>query len=64
MSLDPHRVIDRRLVSQALAKAIAYKECGKDEMSRRWATHLVMLLGNARILTGEACNERLIEGLD
>jgi hypothetical protein len=37
-------MINRSEVAQALAKAIAYKNCGKDEEAERWARRLVELL--------------------
>lgn len=37
-------MIDRSEVNRALAKAIAYKNCGKDAKARYWATQLVNLL--------------------
>lgn len=40
---------DRSLVNQALAKAIAYKQCGKEELAHEWAGELVRLLGCAEI---------------
>ena len=43
--------IDRSEVSRALAKAIAYKQCGKDEDAAQWARELVRLLECADILT-------------
>lgn len=42
--------IDRSATAQALAKAIAYKGCGKDHEARQWARHLVRLLECAEIL--------------
>ena len=42
--------IDRSEVSRALAKAIAYKNCGKDNKARDWARTLVKLLQCAEIL--------------
>lgn len=42
--------IDRSKVSQALAKAIAYKNCGKDAEAAKWAAELVKLLECAQIL--------------
>ena len=42
--------IDRSAVSQALAKAIAYKQCGKDKEAAAWAIKLVQLLELAEIL--------------
>jgi hypothetical protein len=43
-------MIDRSAASRALAKAIAYKECGKDHEAREWATSLIELLELADIL--------------
>jgi hypothetical protein len=42
--------IDRSEVSRALAKAIAYKQCGKDSSAELWATKLVRLLECSAIL--------------
>lgn len=44
--------IDRSAVSRALAKAIAYKNCGKDIAAMEWAAELVRLLRCADILDG------------
>ena len=43
-------MIDRSKVSQALAKAIAYKQCGKDKDAQDWARQLIRLLEMAEIL--------------
>lgn len=43
-------MINRIEVSQALAKAIAYKNCGKDKEAQDWARKLVELLECAQIL--------------
>lgn len=42
--------IDRSAVSRAVAKAIAYKQCGKDADAAEWARELVRLLECAEIL--------------
>jgi hypothetical protein len=42
--------IDRSEVSRALAKAIAYKSCGKQQDAEIWAAKLVELLECADIL--------------
>lgn len=42
--------IDRSAVSTALAKAIAYKQCGKQTDAEAWARELVRLLECAEIL--------------
>ena len=42
--------IDRAEVSRALAKAIAFKACGRDGLAASWAAELVRLLGCAEIL--------------
>lgn len=36
--------LDRKAIAQALAKAQAYKQCGKDEEANQWARRLVELL--------------------
>ena len=43
-------MIDRSEVARALAKAIAYKNCGKTLEARHWARELVRLLELAEIL--------------
>ena len=45
-------MIDRSEVSRALAKAIAYKQCGKDAEAEAWAVQLVRLLECHNILKG------------
>jgi hypothetical protein len=47
-------MIDRSEVSRAVAKAIAYKQCGKDRDAEQWARQLVRLLECADILRSEA----------
>mgnify|MGYP001584850873 CR=1 FL=1 len=42
--------IDRSEVSRALAKAIAYKNCGKQDEAEAWARTLIKLLKCAEIL--------------
>lgn len=46
-------VIDRSAAAQAMAKAIAYKQCGKDRDANKWARKLVELLQCADILANE-----------
>lgn len=43
-------MIDRVEINRALAKAIAYKACGKEREAEEWARRLVQLLELARIL--------------
>lgn len=43
-------MIDRSEVARALAKAIAYKQCGNDAQAEAWARKLVELLECAEIL--------------
>ena len=45
-------VIDRSATARAMAKAIAYKSCGKDADAAQWAMELVRLLQCADILKG------------
>lgn len=42
--------IDRSAVARALAKAIAYKQCGKQAEAEAWAKELIKLLQCANIL--------------
>jgi len=46
-------MIDRSAASRALAKAIAYKNAGKNQEAREWAEELVRLLECHEILKGE-----------
>ncbi len=46
--------IDRSEASRTLAKAIAFKSCGKDIEANEWARKLVRILGAAEILRGES----------
>lgn len=46
--------IDRSATATAMAKAIAYKQCGKDFEANAWARKLVELLECADILATEA----------
>lgn len=43
-------MIDRSATARAMAKAIAYKSCGKDAEAKQWARELVRLLACADIL--------------
>lgn len=43
-------MIDRSEISRAVAKAIAYKQCGKQADAEAWARKLVQLLECADIL--------------
>jgi hypothetical protein len=43
-------MIDRSATARALAKAIAYKQAGKDQDAAQWARELVRLLECAEIL--------------
>jgi hypothetical protein len=45
-------MINRTDVATALAKAIAYKNCGKDADAEAWARQLVELLECHNILKG------------
>lgn len=45
--------MDRSEINRALAKALAYKNCGKQEQAEHWARQLVELLECADILRGE-----------
>ena len=43
-------MLDRSEISRALAKAIAYQQCGKQRDAEQWAAELVRLLECASIL--------------
>lgn len=47
---DKPMTINRSEVARAMAKAIAYKQCGKDAEAASWARQLVKLLECAEIL--------------
>lgn len=42
--------LDRQAINQALAKAIAYKNCGKENDAQLWAIKLIQLLELKEIL--------------
>ena len=43
-------MVNRSEVNQALAKAIAYKQCGKEAEAQEWARKLIRQLELAEIL--------------
>jgi hypothetical protein len=43
----------RSEISQALAKAIAYRDCGKAHEAEAWATKLVKMLESQNILRSD-----------
>lgn len=45
--------MNRSEINRALAKAIAFKQCGKHRNAEQWARELVRLLECASILRGE-----------
>lgn len=49
---------DRSAISRAIAKAIAYHDCGKSEKAATWAAEVVRLLDAKGILTAEALASR------
>jgi hypothetical protein len=49
---------DRSAISRAVAKAIAYHDCGKPERAAAWAAEVVRLLEAKSILTAEALASR------
>jgi hypothetical protein len=49
----------RSELSQALAKAIAYRDCGKPEQAAQWAAKLVLMLEAAEILNSKALAQAL-----
>ena len=46
--------IDRVNANRALAKAIAYKDCGKDAEAEKWAIQLIRELQCQGILSAQA----------
>lgn len=42
--------MDRHEINRALAKAIAFKQCGKNDKAAEWARKLIELLELAEIL--------------
>lgn len=42
--------MDRSAINTALAKALAFKQCGKDAEAEEWARELIRLLELAHIL--------------
>jgi hypothetical protein len=50
----PMARVDRVNANRALAKAIAFKDCGKDQEAERWAIQLVRELQCAGILNAKA----------
>jgi len=51
--------MDRSEISRALAKAIAYKQCGQDRKASIWAARLVILLECGGILVPHAADAAL-----
>lgn len=47
--------LDRSKIATALAKAIAYKQCGKQQEAEQWARELITLLECANILATNTC---------
>lgn len=43
-------MLDRSEINRALAKAIAYKQCGKDDEAEEWGRKLIELLELEEIL--------------
>jgi len=52
------KIVDRHEINRALAKAIAYKNCGKQTEAEEWARKLVQLLECAEILKSGTSTER------
>jgi hypothetical protein len=48
---------DRSAISRAVAKAIAYHDCGKPEKAQAWAAELARLLDAKGILNSEFANK-------
>lgn len=52
--------MDRSEINKALAKAIAYKNCGKDYEAQAWARRLIKLLECAEILNAAETTDLLV----
>lgn len=50
--------VDRSAISRAVAKAIAYHDCGKPDKAATWAAEVVRLLEAQSILTPIALASR------
>jgi len=48
---------ERSALARAMAKAIAYRDCGKQEQAEAWARELCRLLGCAGVLRDEESHE-------
>lgn len=46
--------MDRSAINRALAKAMAYRQCGRPDQAEQWAAELVRLLDCAGILSAAA----------
>lgn len=55
-------MIDRSEVNRALAKALAYKACGKDAEAADWAAQVVCLLECSGILNSRAVCRAIDQG--
>lgn len=49
--------MNRTEIAKALAKALAYKQCGNQALAEQWAARLVQLLECQGILTHDAQTE-------
>lgn len=56
--------LDRSEISRALAKALAFKQCGKHYRASQWAARLVQLLDAADILTTEGTSGARVAELE
>lgn len=50
--------LDRVEINRALAKALAYKQCGKEDLARQWARTLITRLELAEILLPDALSPK------
>jgi hypothetical protein len=54
-------MIDRSKINRALAKAIAYKQCGKQKEAEQWAAQLLWELDLQGILSHDAKHPSAVE---
>lgn len=52
--------MDRSKISRALAKALAYKQCGKDNQAALWAAKLIHELELVEILHGNYAERAIV----
>ena len=57
-------MIDRSEVNRALAKSLAYAQCGKQAQAELWAARLVIILQQGRILRQDVEDRAMLAELN